>query len=171
LACASLSSSMRARALFSVSSRSLILVAFNRGIGGRLPARISGYTDPAAGAIDPRRVVIHRARNKPASLRLLVFHHLSHQPSPPAPKLKITRAASLRRVERIRSARHRLSTGRAGTRHAHGSTTGQKTRRCRTSSAKCPHPTSNRRAFSPWMEVDAISFRRRDCCVCSRGGF
>src|SRR6266568_2325861 len=40
-ACASLSSSMRARALFSVSSRSLILISFNGGIGATLPARIS----------------------------------------------------------------------------------------------------------------------------------
>jgi hypothetical protein len=66
----------------------------------------------------------------------------------------------------------RLSARRAGTCCAYGRTTGQKTPLCRSSSAKCPHPTSIRRAFTtPWMEVDAISFRRRDCCVRDHAGF
>ena len=119
-ACASLSSSMRARALFSVSSRSLILV-LSTEIGGTLPAQISGSTNSS---------------------------HWRHRSV----------------------ARRHQCTRRPGTCHAHGSTTGQKTRLCRSSSAKCPHPTSNRRVFSPWMEVDAIFFRRCDCCVRDRGG-
>jgi hypothetical protein len=45
------------------------------------------------------------------------------------------------------------------------------TRRCRITSAKCPHPTSIRPAITHngW-KLNAISFRRRDCCVCHHRG-
>src|SRR5213080_58041 len=82
----------------------------SEGLAPRCRRESLAYTDPAIDAIDQRRVVINRAYKKPASLAgfSLSFNLSDRQ---------------------IRLACHRLST-RPGTRHAHGSITGQKTRLC-----------------------------------------
>src|SRR5215216_3688663 len=79
LACASLSSSMRARALFSVSSRSLILVAFNRGIRRQAAsANLRVYRSSRWGHRQ-RCVVMHQAREA-ALLRALRLTRCDRRP-------------------------------------------------------------------------------------------